>query len=71
MILSKGVNEHIRKSSFWLRGSSRFAHGLCKSQIHWGVLQIHGSDNSELGAVSKVAPAFPYCAFGLRLSLKH
>ena len=73
MMLSKGVNEHIRKSYFWLRGSSGFANGLHKNQIHWGVLQLHGSDadNSELGKVDKVAPAFPHCAFGLKLGLEH
>lgn len=55
MMSSKGVDEHIRKSYFWLRGSSGFANGLHKNQIHWGVLQLHGSDadNSELGKVDK------------------
>ena len=55
MMSSKGVVEHIRKSYFWLRGSSGFANGLHKNQIHWGVLQLHGSDadNSELGKVDK------------------
>lgn len=50
--------EQIRKSSFWLRGSSRFAWALQKAKYPGVVYRYTAADNSELGTVSKVAPAF-------------